>query len=279
MLESPVFQSGDAPQLQRARGEGSIATKGRDALSVLDTLYQSGCGKIRVPKAYGNWLEAVLINTSGGLTGGDRMDWSARAAAGTHLVATTQACERIYRSTGGAACVTSKLTLEAGARLDWLPQETILFNGSALDRTLEVDLAGDATFLGLETVILGREAHGEDAVSAAISDRWRVRRDGVLVHAESARLEANDLPARNNSALLGGARAYGTLCYVASDAERHIEKLKGLIANFPTAGVSRIGDKIVIRATGRSGYHLRKIIMPAIAALSGAGTVPKLWSL
>lgn len=279
MLESPAFRGGEAPRLQRAQGEGRIATKKRDALSVLDTLYQSGCGKIRVPKAYGNWLEAVLINTSGGLTGGDRMDWSAEAAAGTHLVTTTQACERIYRSTGGAARVTSRLTIEAGARLDWLPQETILFNGSALDRTLDVDLAEDSTFLGLESVILGREAHGEDAVSAAISDRWQVRRNGVLVHAESARLKPNDVPARNNSALLGGARAFGTLCYVAKDAERHIERLKNLVENFPTAGVSRIGDKIVMRATGRSGYHLRKIIMPAIAALSGAGTVPKLWSL
>lgn len=278
MLESPAFQGG-TPQMQRAEGEGRVATKARDGLSVLDTLYQSGCGKIRVPRAYGNWLEAVLINTSGGLTGGDRMAWSAVAAAGTHLAITTQACERIYRSSGGAACVASKLTIDAGARLDWLPQETIVFDGSVLERTIEVDMAGDATFLGLEAIILGREAHGENARSAMISDRWRVRREGELLHAEAARLDADDTLARDNLALLGGARAYGTLCYVSQDAERHIERLKALVAGHPTAGASRIGDKIVLRATGRSGYHLRKIIMPAIAALSGAGAVPKLWSL
>ncbi len=265
--------------MQRAEGEGRVATKARDGLSVLDTLYQSGCGKIRVPKAYGNWLEAVLINTSGGLTGGDRMNWSARAAAGTHLTLTTQACERVYRSTGGAAHVTSRLIVEAGGRLDWLPQETIVFDGSSLDRTIEVEVAGDAVFLGLEAIILGREAHGEDAISAQISDRWRVRREGELLHAEVARLDADDRLARDNMALLGGARAYGTLCYISEDAERHVGPLKALMANHPTAGVSRIGDKIVLRATGRSGYHLRKIIMPAIAALSGAGAVPKLWSL
>lgn len=279
MLESPVFQGGAAPTLQRAEGDGRVTTKSRDGLSVLDTLYQSGCGKIRVPRAYGNWLEAVLINTSGGLTGGDKMGWSAQAAAETRLVVTTQACERIYRSSGGAARVDSRLTIKAGARLDWLPQETIVFDGSALDRTLDVDMAADATFLGLEAVILGREAHGEEALSASISDSWRVWRGGTLIHAESARIDAGDMMARNNSALLNGARAYGTLCYVAKDAERHIEKLKTLVGNFPTAGVSRIGDKIVLRATGRSGYQLRKIIMPAIAALSGAGAVPKLWSL
>jgi urease accessory protein len=106
-----------------------------------------------------------------------------------------------------------------------------------------------------------------------------VRRDGELIHAEAARLDADDRLARDNLALLGNARAYGTVCYVAKDAERHLERLKALVADHPTAGVSRIGDKIVLRATGRSGYHLRKIIMPAIAALSGAGAVPKLWSL
>ncbi|SDG26324.1 urease accessory protein UreD [Pelagibacterium luteolum] len=267
------------PALQRAVGEARVATKPRDGKAVLDTLYQLGCGKIRVPKTHGNWLEAVLINTSGGLTGGDRMDWGASAAPGTHLVVTTQACERIYRATSGAANVTSTLHIGAGARLDWLPQETILFDGSALDRTLTVDMAPDATFLGLESVILGREAHGEDAHSAAISDRWRIHRDGHLIHAEAARLDADDILGRTNMALLDGARAYATLCYVAPDSEQHIEKLKALVSRHPTAGVSRIGDKIVLRATGVSGYRLRKIIMPAIAALSGAGAVPKLWSL
>lgn len=268
-----------APVLQRAEGEGRIATKPRGPLSVLDTLYQRGCAKIRVPKTHGDWLEAVLINTSGGLTGGDKMDWSASAAPGTHLVVTTQACERIYRASSGAARVRTRLEISAGARLDWLPQETIAFDGSALDRTLDVDMAADAVFLGLETVILGREAHGDDAHRAAIADRWRVRRDGELLHAEALRLNGGDMLARGNIGLLDGARAYGTLCYVAPDAERKIETVKALVAAHGTAGVSRIGDKIVLRATGRSGYGLRKIVMPAIAALAGSGAVPKLWSL
>ncbi|WMT87213.1 urease accessory protein UreD [Pelagibacterium sp. 26DY04] len=274
-----VQSPGGPAALQRAEGEGRIVAKGRAGLSVLDTLYQRGCGKIRVPKTHGNWLEAVLINTSGGLTGGDRMTWSAQALPNTHLVVTTQACERIYRSSGGAADVRTTLSVQPGARLDWLPQETIVFDGSALRRTLEVDLAEDATFLGLEAVILGREAHGEDALAASISDRWQVRRAGKLVHAEAARLDADDTLARDNMALLGGARAYATLLYIAPDAERRIEKLKQLAADHPGAGVSRIGDKIVLRALDRSGYHLRKIVMPAIAALAGAGAVPRLWSL
>ncbi|MCD7058700.1 urease accessory protein UreD [Pelagibacterium xiamenense] len=264
---------------QRAYGAGRIAAKTREGVSALDTLYQEGCAKIRAPKNHGDWLDAVLINSSGGLTGGDRIDWTCSAGEGAHLVATTQACERIYRSIGGAAKVRTTLSAGPRARLDWLPQETILFEGARLDRTLAVDLAADATFLGLEAVILGREASGEDAVSAAISDTWHVRRGGHLIHAEASRLNANDALARANIALLNGARAYATLCYVADDAERHIEALKAILSPFETAGASRIGEKIVMRAAAPSGYRLRKIVMPAIAALAAGNAVPRLWTL
>src|SRR5690606_32555081 len=175
------------------------------------------------------------------------------------------------------ATVSSSLTIAEGARLDWLPQETILFEGAGLERRLDVDMADDATFLGLEAVILGREAHGEDAVSAYLRDDWRVRRGGVLLHAEASRLDAGCLVARNNIALLDGARAYATLCYVAADAARHIAPVKALLADHATAGASLIGDKLTMRALANSGYQLRKIITPVIARLGGA--VPKLWSL
>lgn len=268
-----------APILQRAEGEGRIAVKTRDGTTALDTLYQHGCAKIRAPRSHGDRLEAVLINTSGGLTGGDRMKWAATAGPDTRLSVTTQACERIYRASTDEARIDTRLSVAPGARLDWLPQETILFEGSALARTLEVEMAPDSTFLGLEVVILGREAHEEDAAFAALSDRWTVRRAGALIHVEATRLAAGDVTARANIALLAGARAYGTLLYVGPEAERRIETLKALLAPHASAGASRIGDKIVMRAMAASGYHLRKIVIPAIAALSVAGAAPRLWSL
>lgn len=277
MLHSVVQDQAGPIRLQRAQGEGRVVAKSRDELSVIDTLYQQGCAKIRLPKAQGPWLDTVLINSCGGLTGGDRLFWQAQAQPKTHMVVTTQACERVYRSVEGAAQITSKLFVDEGARLDWLPQETILFEGAVLARSLEVDMAQDATFLGLESVIIGREAHGEDALTARLKDNWRVRRGGVLLHAEASRLDANCLVARSNIALLDGARAYATLCYVASDAMRHIESVKALLAESTTAGASLIGDKLVVRAIADSGYRLRKTIMPVIAQLAGA--VPKLWSL
>lgn len=277
MLDRPAIEESHPQRMQRAQGEGRIVAKARDGRSVIDSLYQQGCAKIRLPKAQGNWLEAVLINSSGGLTGGDRVGWTASASSGTHLVVTTQACERVYRSLDGAAQLWSKLLVDEGARLDWLPQETILFDGAALDRRLEVDMAANARFFGIEAVILGREAHGEDALSARLKDDWRVRRGGVLLHAEATRLDEHCLVERGNLALLDGARAYATLCYVASDADRHVELVKALLAGCRSAGASRIGDKLTIRVLARSGYALRKTIMPVISRLAGA--VPKLWSL
>lgn len=278
MLDTRHTQDLASPALQRARGSGRITAKTRKGASVLDTLYQQGCAKIRTPKTHGAGLDAVLINSSGGLTGGDVMDWTLGAGEGAHLCATTQACERIYRSAGGAAEVKTSLAAGSGARIDWLPQETILFQGARLTRTLTVNLAEDAVFLGLEAVILGREASGEDATAAAISDTWHIKRGGRLIHAEASRLEADDVRARANIALLDGARAYATLCYVGGGAERHIETLRTMLAPITTAGASRIGDKIVMRATARSGYDLRKIVMPVIAALAKTNAVPRLWT-
>lgn len=278
MLDTPSIVP-DVQPLQRAQGTAKVAVKHRDRKSVLDTLYQQGCAKIRVPKSQGSWLEAVLINSSGGLTGGDRLAWAAEAQADTHLVVTTQACERVYRSICGHARVTTELEIGTGARLDWLPQETILFEAAALDRKLDVSMAADATFLGLEAIILGREAMGEDAVAAALTDHWRVRRDGQLLHAEMTRLEADCLISRTNRALLDDARAFGTLCFIGEDADRKAEQTKALLAACPNAGVSTIGDKLTVRALAASGYDLRKILMPVIALLAAGQAVPRLWTL
>lgn len=279
MFDTPLRDATVPVPMQRARGAGRIRAKARGEISVIDTLWQEGCAKIRAPKPLGQWLDAVLINSSGGLTGGDRVDWRAEAEAGTHLVVTTQACERVYRSIGGAARIETRLDVGPGARLDWLPQETILFEDAVLERRLEVDLAADATFLGLEAVILGREAMGEDALLAALREDWRVRRAGKLVHAEAGRLEAGDQFVRGNIALLDGARAFATLCYVGADAGRRGEKVKALLADTTSAGASVVGDKLVMRAFAGSGYRLRKIMMPVIAALAAGHAVPRLWTL
>lgn len=131
-------------RLQRSSGQGRLAVRRADGRTRLADLYQEGAQKIRLPRPLGRRdLEAVLINTAGGLTGGDRLCWSVEAAAGSALTVTSQACEKVYRSLGDSARVTSRLALGPGARLCWLPQETILFDGSRLDRRLSAEMAPD----------------------------------------------------------------------------------------------------------------------------------------
>jgi urease accessory protein len=267
--------------LQRARGSGHIGTQQRDQSTCLATLYQDGCAKIRLPNTHSNALEAVLINTAGGLTGGDHMQWSADLAPGGRLVLTTQACERIYRSIGGPARVETRLNVGAGAHLDWLPQETILFASSQLHRRIEIDLAEASSLTAIEAVLLGRDAMGEAALDARLSDNWRIRRNGRLIHAEATRLDGT-LAERDGLSLLSGCRAFASVLHVAPSADQCAAALTRLRAALPPDGriaTSANGERLVIRALAQTGLALRRLIVPILSELSGAGALPRLWHL
>lgn len=268
-------------RMQRASGAGRISTRQRGDATCLATLYQDGCAKIRLPHTHSPALDAVLINTAGGLTGGDRMQWSAELAAGGRMVLTTQACERIYRSIGGAAQVETRLSVGANAHLDWLPQETILFAASQLERCIEVDLAEAASLTAVEAVLLGRDAMGEAALDARLWDNWRVRRNGRLIHAEATRLDGT-LAERNGLSLLAGNRAFATLLHIAPSAEhctRRLAHIRSLLPAGRDIAASANGERLVIRALAQTGLALRRLIIPVLAELSGAGTLPRLWHL
>ena len=134
---------------QRAWGKGRLAAKSQGGRTRVAELYQEGCAKIRLPKTFDASMEAVLINSSGGVTGGDRLDWAFEAGEGTSLTLTTQACEKIYKASSGTADIATRISVAARARVDWLPQETILFDRASLTRSLEVELANDASFLAV----------------------------------------------------------------------------------------------------------------------------------
>ncbi len=280
MIQTPT-QIVISPVLQRARGIGRIATKQRDGQTVLDTLFQEGCGKIRLPNTHSSALEAVLINTAGGITGGDHLQWSAEVAPGGHLVLTTQACERSYRSTGDFARVETRLEVGADAHLDWLPQETILFAASKLDRTLEANLEDGATLTAIESVLLGRDAMGEDAADALLRDNWRIRRKGRLIHAEATRLDATARE-REDLSLLAGNRAFATILHVAASpdrAEALCARLRTILPPDATIAASANGERLVIRAIAPTGLALRRLIVPVLLELTGAGSLPRLWHL
>ncbi len=174
--------------LPRTEGSVRLGFVRRGEETALAALRQAGAARVRFPNpADGDAPEAVLLNTAGGLTGGDRFDVEVRMGAGTDATVTTASAEKIYRARDGDTDISVTLDLEPGARLAWLPQPTILFDQSRLNRRTTVSLAGTATFVAVETLIFGRTAMGEDVRAGACRDAWRVHRDGVLLFADTFR--------------------------------------------------------------------------------------------
>lgn len=211
------------------------------------------------------------------------MTWAFEAGEGTALTLTTQACEKIYKASAGTADISTRISVAGGSRVDWLPQETILFNCASLSRSLEVELAGDATFLAVEAVLLGRKAMGEVVQAGLLRDRWRVRSGGRLLHAENLTL-ANDIAAlAERSVVLGGAAAFATLLYVGTDCEAMLPRLRGTLGSHANAGVSHVQvagrDKLVARIAATDGFALRKVLVPVISHLRNDASVPKVWTL
>ncbi len=277
MTALAVAEASPPVNMQRARGEGRVITSVRDGQTEIAELFQEGSAKIRLPHTHSPALQAVLMNTAGGLTGGDHLRWSATAEAPrARLVLTTPACERVYRSLGTDARVDNRLVAGAGAHIDWLPQETILFDGSRLDRRLDVDLGDGASLTAVEAVLLGREAMGEAARNARLRDTWRIRRNGRLIHAEATVLSA-DPRERDGNSLLAGALAFATILHIAPDAERKLGPVRALLPD--TGGASVIGERLTVRLLAPSGIVLRRSLSPIIALLSDAGAIPRLWTL
>ncbi|WP_339948516.1 urease accessory protein UreD [uncultured Albimonas sp.] len=283
---APAARAGGVARQPRAEGEGRVSSKLRGGRSRLDDLYQRGSAKCLLPTVYeGAALEAVLLNTAGGLTGGDRFDWAAEAGEGSHLVVATQTAERIYRAQADeTAQVRARLRAGPGARLEWLPQETILFDGGALDRRLEIDLAPDAEFLGVEPLILGRAAMGETVRDARFRDAWRLRIDGRLVWADGLRLEGDASAIAAQAASFGGRLCAATAVRAGPGAEAACVSARNLLGEFPAAGApalgaaSRVNGITVVRILARDGRALRAMLMPLLELWRG-GALPRPWTM
>jgi urease accessory protein len=221
----------------------------------------------------------VLANTAGGVTGGDRIDHVISADSGVRLVGTTQAAERVYRALAGSARIETRLTAGSGASLDWLPQETILFDGGHLARRLEVDLAGDAAFTGLEILVLGRAAMGETVERGAITDQWRIRRDGRLIHAEAMRIDGDFSAATEGSAMLGGCRALATFIHAAPDAGDRLASARTGLAglNAITAAASAKAGVLILRFVAHDLAPLRAALVRFLSEFR-TDPLPRVWS-
>lgn len=275
---------------QRVDAEALVASKaGPDGRSRLDRLEQRSGAKIRMPRTTGLPLEAVLVNTAGGLTGGDRIRWSASAGRASHLRLCTAACEKVYRSDGPSANQFTRLEVGKHGRLDWLPQETILYDGGRLHRRLEVDLAADARLLAVEAIVIGRKAMGESVQRATFRDDWTIRREGRLLHAERLALQG-DLTALAGRTALGGACTAFATCLACDPGgaesigyalARVRQTLDEVIAAIPgghvRAAASALPGRLVIRFAALDGQLLRSVLLPALETLDDGRTLPRVW--
>lgn len=265
--------------MQRSQGAVRISFKSSDAgRTALDDLYQQGCLKARLPKQTAPGHEAVLINTAGGLTGGDALSVKVAWQAGTRAAVTTQACERIYKSTGEDALIAARLTIADDAVGCWLPQETILFEGARLDRKTHVSLSETATLIACEAVIIGRPAMGEYVHTATLRDEWIIERDGGAAFIDRLNLTGDVSALLDETAIAGGARAFASVITAGPDTARHCGIARKIIDEHGIIGGSSDLDGVCLtRILAPSGHELRKTVMPILAALCGK-ELPRVWT-
>ena len=246
---------------------------------MLDRFRQEGCLKARLPRPErGAWTTAVTLNSSGGVAQGDRLGTAVEAGPGTRLTVASQAAERFYRSPGGApACLRTALTVAAGAALEWLPQEAILFDGCALDRRLEMDVAADGRLVAVEALVFGRALMGETVRQAVLRDTIVLRHGGRLVLHDAIRLEGAVQAVLDRPAVADGDRAVATLVYVAPDAPGRLDEVRAALAPFE-AGASVMESVLVARIVARDGACARAAIVAGLAPLRDARPLPRVWS-
>jgi urease accessory protein len=258
---------------------------GRIAVSVAATadgsrrqrVHEAGALRVRFPNVAGKGaLDAVIINTAGGMTGGDRFDIDVAVGAGARLTVTTAAAEKIYRSLGPAAEIGVKLDVGPGAALAWLPHQTILFDRVRLRRSIEVGLAPDANLLLAEALVFGRSAMGETVAQGHLLDRWRVRRGGTLVFAESLRLDGAMTQRLAERAIAGGGVAVASVLKLPGDEEA-VAAVRALEKDFAgEVGVSAWNGLAVARLVAPDGAALHHDLIAVLTAL-GDVPLPRLW--
>lgn len=242
-------------------------------------LAQSGSAKAMLPRVTAGLPEIVFLNTSGGLAAGDRLDLGLALAPGTRALATTQTAERAYRAEGAPARVSVRLSVGKGGWLDWLPQETILFDGAKLVRDTAIDLAPGAGCLLLEMIVLGRLAMGERLSRLDLRDRRSVRQAGRIVHHDAFALDDAGLPRLSGPAMLGGARAMATLAMIAPHAPDLLARARATLDEPGVTGAaSAPPGRLVLRLLADDGWQLRRQVNRLLAALR-PDPLPRIWQV
>ena len=248
-------------------------------------VFQKAPIRVMFPRAGGEPAEeAVLINTAGGVAGGDRLECSVTALAAASIAVTSQAAEKVYRALQEPAIIATKLKACDGAKLAWLPKETIAFNCARLSRSTEIELCSGAELLALEWLVLGRAEHGEEMTGGHIADSWRVRKDGRLIWADSFRVADETFPHLHKRALLSNCKAVATLIYFGPDLDKRLELFRDLARSQEChCAATSVGGLIIVRVAASASSDLRFALRSFLQELRrelepGPFRVPKMWA-
>lgn len=260
----------------RAQGAVRFDVRCDDGVTRRGVLHESGSLRVRFPSPEDDGLSAVFVNTAGGIAGGDRFDVAISAGEGARLTLTTAAAEKVYRATDAPARLDISLKAEHGARLAWLPQETILFDRARISRRIDIDLAEAASLLLCEIVVFGRTAMGERMERGEFVDHWRLRLGGRLVFAETVRLDGEIGAKLARSAVAKGGAAIGTALIVPGD-ESVVERIRETAESFGgEVGISAWNGFAMARFCAQDAARLRADMMTVLARASSV-PLPRLW--
>ncbi|MCP3392797.1 urease accessory protein UreD [Bradyrhizobium sp. CCGB12] len=274
-MRSDVSAISSVFEANRARGAVRFDVHARDGVTRRGALHESGSLRVRFPSPEGDGLSGVFVNTAGGVAGGDNFDIEIAAGERSRLTLTTAAAEKVYRAPGAAAQLGIALEVAAGAHLSWLPQETILFDRARVHRRFDIALDETASLLLCEIVVFGRTAMGERMKQCEFVDRWRLRRGGRLVFAETVRLDGNIAAKLARSAVAKDGAAIGTALIVPGD-ETLVERVREASESFAgEVGISAWNGFAMARFCAQDAARLRADMM-AVLARTGAA-LPRLW--
>lgn len=274
----------DLPRLERGHGAAEVRFARRGAITALSHLYQRAPCRVLTPSVEaGDPPQAVLLTTSGGLADGDRIDLELAVGQGAAATITTQAAEKVYGARDRApACLRARIAVVADAWLEWLPQETILFDGARFDRRTVAEVAPGGRLLACEMVAFGRSASGEHFTEGFLHDGWEIRRNGKLIWCDTLRLDTRIAETLASPAGFGGANAMASAFYVADDAARHLDAARALIAGEGTrAGVTVVNGVLLARWLG-GATEVRAALTDYLANIRAAvaglpAHLPRVW--
>jgi urease accessory protein len=248
-------------------------------------VYQKSPIRVLFPRTAGPRVEeAVLVNTAGGIAGGDRLESSVTAMDSASIAITTQAAEKVYRAINESAHITTTLKARDSAKLAWLPQETIIFNRARICRRTQIEVSSGAELLALEWLVLGRVAHGEKISAGDIMDSWCVKKDGRLVWADGFRATDDVFPHLSRKALLSDCTAVATLLYFGPDLEVRLQLIRELASSLECqCAATLVGGLMVVRFAAQVSCDLRSALRNLLEQFGnrlapGPFRVPKMWS-